>query len=165
MRTIFLRENAAETVDSPQRRPEIVRNRIGKSFQLFVGGLKLFAAAEQALVKAAYSLLSFPASRNVIVDLKDCPGIVPFIGLQHPAAGYGNRRPIAPGMDEFAFPEFFLKQLLVDALRRGGKFSVKESVRLFSQRLLTPPSIGLFRAMVPIGNGAVHIANENSIAC
>src|SRR5437016_559694 len=165
MRTIFLRENAAETVDSSQWRPEIVRNRIGKSFQLFVGGLVFFAATEQALVKTAYSLLSFPASGNVIVDLKDRPGILRFIGLQHPAAGYGNRRSIVPGMNEFAFPEFFLKQLLLDALRRGGEFSVKESVRLFSQRLLPPPSIDLFRAMVPKDNGAVHIANENSIAC
>ena len=165
MRTIFLRENAAETVDSPQRRPEIVRNRIGKSFQFLVGGLKLFAANNQMLIEAANTILSFPAGRNVIVDLKDCPGILRFIGLQHPAAGYGNRRSIAPGVDEFAFPEFFLKQLLLDALRRGGEFSVKQSVRLFSQRLLPPPSIGLFRAMVPKDNGAVHIANENSIAC
>src|ERR1044071_2315452 len=164
MRTIFLRENAAEPVDPTQRRPEIVRNRIGKSFQLFVGGLEFFAATQQALVKAAYSLLSFPASGNVIVDLKDCPGIVRFIGLQHPAAGYGNRRSIAPGVDELAFPKFFLKQLLLDALKRGGEFSIKESVRLFPQRLLAPPSIGLFCAMVPIDNGAVHIANENSIA-
>src|SRR5438445_10954405 len=64
--TKFLYQNLLETSDVPQRGSQIVRNRVGKSFQLFVGGFQLCGALHYSLLEFVVEFADFPRSEALV---------------------------------------------------------------------------------------------------
>src|SRR5581483_7641039 len=68
-RSEFLRQNSGEPADVPQRRPQVMRNRVSERFEFLVRGLQLGCAFEhpsfQIVVKFADLFRRPPALRDI----------------------------------------------------------------------------------------------------
>src|ERR1051325_8642150 len=92
----------------PQRGAQIVRNRIGKRFELFVGCLQLRGTISyplfQLFIKSPNLLFSTTTFSDVCVYLKDPLGPALPISMQYPGACNYEALAISRGMNKLASP-------------------------------------------------------------
>ena len=137
---------------------DLVRDRRGQLTQRRHAG-----HARELGLALVQGVLGVLALGDVVVRLEDRGGPPGRPGPQGPPAGHHDRRPVAPGVDELAFPASGARQLGHDVGERGGKDRPHPGVRHRPDRLRPRPPVELLRAAVPVGDDVLLVADEDGV--
>ena len=147
----------------PQRRAQVVGDRVREGLQLLVAGLELRRPFRELLVQRADVALPALALRDVVVRLQERDRAPMLVPLQRPPARHDDLRPVSLRVTELAFPAPRVEQLRRNLPQRFGEARVQQLVSDMAGRLLRGPPVQLLRASIPVRDDALHVADEDRV--
>ena len=85
------------------------------------------------------------------------------VAVEGLAGKHGDALAVAFRVNELADPAFCAEKFLIHLLERGGKFRLEQQVAHFSHDLLTRPTVKLLRAVIPVADVALHVADDDGV--